>query len=284
MTSHPTSAAPGSAAPGSTASVETTTADVATPGAAGAAAAATPMLELADLDVFLGDSHILHGVSFDVPTGGTTALMGRNGVGKTTTLRGILGLVERHGTVRIDGHDVTTMPTHEIVSLGIGYVPENRDVFSELTVEENLRLAQRPGSEWRYDLVYDLFPRMAERQRQLAGTMSGGEQQMLALSRALLNADNRLLLIDEPSQGLAPNLVTEMVEALERIATLATTVVVEQNLGVIQRIAQDAVVLDQGEVVHRGPVADLLADTELTQELMGVSQRRHAGDDHEATS
>jgi len=231
------------------------------------------LLEVQDLEVFLGDSHILHGVSFQVPTGGITALLGRNGVGKTTTLRGILGLVPRRGRVVLDGTDVTAAPTHDIVSRGVGYVPENREVFAGLTVQENLRLAERPGATLRYELVYELFPRLQERAGQRAGTMSGGEQQMLALARALLNAENRLLLIDEPSQGLAPNLVREMADALERMSELATTLIVEQNLEVIRRIARDVVVLDHGRVVHQGSAADLLADAGRTQELLGVSDR-----------
>lgn len=239
----------------------------ATPAARGSG---TPVLEVDDLDVFLGESHILHNVSFTVPNGSITALLGRNGAGKTTTLRGILGLVERRGRVVLDGVDVTSTPTHQIVQRGVGYVPENRDVFSQLTVTENLRLAERSDAP-RYDLVHELFPRLKERANQRAGTMSGGEQQMLALARALLNADNTLLLIDEPSQGLAPNLVREVAVALERMAELATTVVVEQNLGVIRRIADQVVVLDQGAVVHSGPAAELFDNPDLTQELLGVA-------------
>jgi branched-chain amino acid transport system ATP-binding protein len=233
------------------------------------------MLEVDGLDVFLGESHVLHDVSFRVPHGGITALLGRNGAGKTTTLRGILGLVERRGRVVLDGHDVSRAATHDIVRRGVGYVPENRDVFSQLTVQENLRLAERPGSPLRYDLVYELFPRLRERSGQRAGTMSGGEQQMLALARALLNGGNTLLLIDEPSQGLAPNLVREVAVALERMAQLATTLVVEQNLGVIRRIADQVVVLDQGRVVHAGPAGELFDDVARTRELLGVSHGEH---------
>ncbi|HEU0042438.1 MAG TPA: ATP-binding cassette domain-containing protein, partial [Jiangellaceae bacterium] len=152
-----------------------------------------------------------------------------------------------------------------------GYVPENRDVFSQLTVQENLRLAERSDGPLRYDLVYELFPRLRERSGQRAGTMSGGEQQMLALARALLNSTNTLLLVDEPSQGLAPNLVREVAVALERMAQLATTLVVEQNLAVIRRIADQVVVLDQGRVVHAGPAAELFDDPARTQHLLGVS-------------
>lgn len=227
------------------------------------------LLEVADLDVFLGESHILHGVSFQVPDGGVTALLGRNGVGKTTTLRGILGLVERRGSVRFDGAELTTLPTYQIVQRRIGYVPEDREVFSELTVAENLKIAERLGDDPRYDLVYELFPRLQERAKQPAGTLSGGEQQMVALGRALLN-DNRLLLIDEPTKGLAPNLVTEVADVLERTSQLTTSLLVEQNLGVVRRIARHAIVLDHGEVVYSGGVAELLDDEQRTRELLGV--------------
>jgi branched-chain amino acid transport system ATP-binding protein len=235
------------------------------------------LLEVADLDVHLGESHILHQVSFAVPAAGITALLGRNGAGKTTTLRGVLGLVDRTGRVNFNGEEISALPTHRIVSRGIGYVPENRDVFSQLTVTENLRLAERAGATHRYDLVHELFPRLKERAGQRAGTMSGGEQQMLALARALLNDDNVLLLVDEPSQGLAPNVVREVAVALERMAELATTLVVEQNLGVVQRIADHVVVLDQGRVVHAGPATELFGDPQLVQDLLGVSHGVSAG-------
>ncbi|QSI49626.1 ABC transporter ATP-binding protein [Thermobispora bispora] len=227
------------------------------------------MLSVRGLHVHLGESHVLQGVSFDVRAGGVTALLGRNGAGKTTTMRGLLGLVPRRGEVILDGEDISRLPTHEVVRRGIGYVPENREVFAGLTVQENLRLAERPGSPHHYDLVYELFPRLKERLKQRAGTMSGGEQQMLALARALLN-DNRLLLIDEPSQGLAPYLVAELTEALARAAELVTIVLVEQNLRMVQRLARDAVVLDQGRVVWSGGAADLLGDGELTRQYLGV--------------
>jgi branched-chain amino acid transport system ATP-binding protein len=227
-----------------------------------------PLLAIRDLHVHLGEAHVLQGVSFDVPEGGVTALLGRNGVGKTTTLRALMGLVERRGTIELDGSDVTSAPTHKIVRRGVGYVPEDRDVFSSLTVNENLRLAER-DPEPRYELVYELFPELKERGRQLAGTLSGGQQQMVAIARALLNG-NRVLLVDEPTKGLAPLLVTEVARVLARVSELTTVLLVEQNLGVVQRVARDAVVLDTGRVVHIGPAKELLADKPMIQRMLGV--------------
>lgn len=227
-----------------------------------------PLVSVHDLHVYLGESHVLQGISFDVPEGGVTALLGRNGVGKTTTLRALMGLVERRGTVQLAGEDIQNVRTHRIVHRGVGYVPEDRDVFSTLTVDENLRLAERDG-EPRYDLVYDLFPELRERGKQAAGTLSGGQQQMLAIGRALLN-DNRLLLIDEPTKGLSPLLVTEVALALERVSELATVLLVEQNLGVVQRVARDVVVLDTGRVVHVGSALELLDDKPAIHRMLGV--------------
>ena len=227
-----------------------------------------PLLTIEGLHVHLGQSHVLQGVGFLVPAGGVTALLGRNGVGKTTTLRAILGLVDRRGSIRFDGDELTSLPTHRIVRQSIGYVPEDRDVFAGLTVAENLRLAERDADP-RYELVYDLFPELEQRGAQRAGTLSGGQQQMLAIGRALLN-DNRLLLVDEPTKGLAPALVTEVAHVLERLSELTTVLLVEQNLGVIRRIARDVVVLDQGRVVHAGDAQQLLAQPDLVKRLLSV--------------
>jgi branched-chain amino acid transport system ATP-binding protein len=226
------------------------------------------LLSVSDLHVYLGESHILQGIDFHVAEGGVTALLGRNGVGKTTTLRALMGLVDRRGRIALAGDDVTATPTHKIVRRGVGYVPEDRDVFAGLTVDENLRLAER-DAEPRYELVYDLFPELKRRGKQLAGTLSGGQQQMVAIARALLN-DNRLLLVDEPTKGLAPLLVAEVARVLERVAELATVLLVEQNLGVVQRVARDAVVLDTGRVVHVGPAEELLADKPMVHRMLGV--------------
>jgi branched-chain amino acid transport system ATP-binding protein len=232
------------------------------------------LLEVDDLHVHLGQSHVLQGVSFKVREGGVTALLGRNGVGKTTTLRAILGLVGRRGSVRLGGAELSSLPTHRIVRRRVGYVPEDRDIFAGLTVEENLRLAER-DSEPRYDLVHDLFPELRQRAGQRAGTLSGGQQQMVAIARALLN-DNRLLLVDEPTKGLAPALVADVAHVLERLSELTTVLLVEQNLGVVRRIAHDAIVLDQGRVVHTSDAQELLAQPELVRRLLSVSAGGHA--------
>jgi branched-chain amino acid transport system ATP-binding protein len=235
---------------------------------------AAPALEVSDLHVYLGESHVLQGVTFSVAKGGVTALLGRNGVGKTTTLRALMGLVPRsRGRVEVGGENVTRLPTHAIVRRGVGYVPEDREVFTGLTVDENLRLSERDG-EGRYDLVYDLFPELRERGRQRAGTLSGGQQQMVAIGRALLN-DNALLLVDEPTKGLAPLLVTEVAVALERAAELTTILLVEQNLAVAKRVAQQAVVLDGGRVVHEGSAPELLGNPDRVRELLGVHGAGH---------
>ena len=232
------------------------------------AAPARTLLSVRDLHVHLGQSHVLQGVTFDVPEGGVTALLGRNGVGKTTTLRAILGLVGRSGSVRLGGEELTALPTHRIVRRRLGYVPEDRDVFTGLAVEENLRLAERDAAP-RYDLVYELFPELRERGAQRAGTLSGGQQQMVAIGRALLN-DNRVLLVDEPTKGLAPALVAEVAHVLERLSELTTVLLVEQNLGVVRRIARDAIVLDQGRVVHASGAQELLEQPDLVKRLLSV--------------
>lgn len=226
------------------------------------------LLQVVDLNVYLGESHILQGVSFNVHEGGVTALLGRNGAGKTTTIKAVLGLVARSGSIRLSAHDLVRMPTHQIVQLGVGYVPEEREIFSELSVAENLKLAERDQRP-RYDVVFELFPELEQRRVQIAGSLSGGQQQMLAIARALLN-DNQIVLVDEPTKGLSPMMVTKAAAALKRAAQTATLLLVEQNLQVARTLAERVVVLDQGRVVYAGDVADLLADPSLARRYLGV--------------
>ncbi|MCX5139950.1 MULTISPECIES: ABC transporter ATP-binding protein [unclassified Streptomyces] len=229
-----------------------------------------PLLAVRDLRVLIGGRHILHGVDLDVAGHGVTALLGRNGAGKTTTVRGILGLVPRSGSVRLDGEETAALPTHALVRRGIGYAPEDRGIFAGLTVAENLRLAERRGAgEPAYALVHELFPELRQRARQLAGTLSGGQQQMVAIGRTLLNT-NRLIIADEPTKGLAPKVVTEVAQVLERAAEAVPVLLVEQNLAVVRRLAGHCVVLADGRTAHRGPAGGLLGDAEAARRLLGV--------------
>ncbi len=239
------------------------------------AAPPSPVLTIDDLHVRYGGSHILQGVSFEVPGRGVTALLGRNGVGKTTTLKAIIGLAPRTGRIVCEGKEIQSQSTTRIVRDGIGYVPEDREVFGGLTVDENLRLVD-PDRGADAPIVDRLFPDLVERRSQRAGTLSGGQQQMVSLARVLLR-DNRLLLVDEPTKGLAPKLVTEVADVLAEVARTTPILLVEQNLPLVRRIADTVVVLDAGTVVHRGTAADLVADAALTRELLGVSMRREGG-------
>ncbi|MEV6966896.1 ABC transporter ATP-binding protein [Hamadaea sp. NPDC051192] len=226
------------------------------------------LLKVSDLAVVLSGLSILQGVSFDVADTGVTVLLGRNGVGKTTTLRAILGLAPATGSLTFDGDEIVGRRTHELVQKGLGYVPEDRCVFAGLTVAENLRLAERTKTS-AYDLVFELFPELKKRASQKAGSLSGGQQQMLALGRVLLT-ENRLLLVDEPTKGLAPKVVTEVADALARVAVRVPILLVEQNLAVVRRLAGDAVVLAAGQVAWTGSASELLGDHDLTKSLLGV--------------
>jgi branched-chain amino acid transport system ATP-binding protein len=233
-----------------------------------------PVLEVRGLAARIAGQEVVHDVSFEVPASGVTAVLGRNGVGKTSTLRAILGLIERSGEVLLDGVRVDAERTDRIVRRGVGYVPEDREVFSGLTVAENLRLAERragsSGTTAQHrELVSALFPDLVKRASQRAGTLSGGQQQMVSLARALLN-DNRILLVDEPTKGLAPRIVGEVTEALAAAAQTVPVLLVEQNLQVVERLADRVVVIDAGRVVHTGPARELLADPDTIQRLLGV--------------
>lgn len=211
---------------------------------------------------------VVEDVSFEVPRTGITAVLGRNGAGKTSTLRGILGLITRNGKVTLDGVRIDQMPTHKLVQLGIGYVPEDREVFSSLTVAENLSLAERQ-SDPRREFVAELFPDLVARKDQAAGTLSGGQQQMVSVARALLN-DNKILLVDEPTKGLAPKIVQEVTEALREAGKTVPILLVEQNLEVVRQLAGDAIVISDGNVIHRAQALEILDDEALTTQLLGV--------------
>lgn len=231
------------------------------------------VLSVRTLSAKIAGQQVVEEVTFDVPATGVTALLGRNGVGKTSTIKGILGLIERRGEVTFysgtsGGARLGRMRTHRIVQHGIGYVPEDREVFSKLTVAENLRLAER-DSEPRREFVAELFPDLVARANQLAGTLSGGQQQMLSLGRALIN-HNRLLLVDEPTKGLAPIIVGEVADALAEAAKTVPVLLVEQNLQVVRQLATDAIVIEGGRVVHTGSAVELLGDDELIRRFLGV--------------
>jgi len=232
-----------------------------------------PILQVRNLRASIAGQQVVEDVTFDVPATGITAVLGRNGAGKTSTLRGILGLISRKGEVLLDGERIDGLRTHRIVQRGVGYVPEDREVFAGLTVAENLALAERQR-EPRRDFVEQLFPALAERRDQRAGTLSGGQQQMVSVARALLN-DNRLLLVDEPTKGLAPKIVTEVADALAEAARIVPMLLVEQNLDVVRRLADQAIVIAGGRVVHTGRAVDILNDVELTRRLLGVSAEEH---------
>ena len=225
-------------------------------------------LEVKDLHVTINGSHILQGVNFFVPEKKVTALLGRNGVGKSTTLKAILGLNPGTGSIKFGGAEIIAMPTHKIVQMGLGYVPEDREIFASLTVKENLALATR-DAEPNYELVYSLFPELLTRTSQRAGTLSGGQQQMVAIARALLN-QNKILVIDEPTKGLAPKLVTEVANALAHVADHSTMLIVEQNLALVKAIAQNIIVMDQGKVVFEGGPENL-QDESFVKSMLGVS-------------
>ncbi|WP_127793041.1 ABC transporter ATP-binding protein [Agromyces sp. LHK192] len=227
-----------------------------------------PILSLRHVTGRIAGQLVVEDVSFDVPAVGVTALLGRNGVGKTSTIRAILGLIEREGEIVLSGTRIDGLPTHRIVQLGVGYVPEDREVFGGLTVAENLRLAERDRSP-RRDEVRRLFPDLHERREQRAGTLSGGQQQMVSLARALVN-DNRLLLVDEPTKGLAPKIVDEVATALAAAAHRVPILLVEQNLAVIRALADRVVVLSGGRVVFAGDAAELLDDEEQVRRHLGV--------------
>jgi len=230
------------------------------------------LLELNDLHTFIGQFHILEGVTIDVPRGSIVALLGRNGAGKTTTLKTVLGLTPaKSGSVVFGDTDITKMRTFDIAAMGIGYVPEHRAIFSDLSVEENLRIAEREKGdvERKEDLIFGLFPDLRRLIHLPGSSLSGGQQQMLAVARALV-PDNRLLLIDEPSEGLAPVLIEQMIEAIAQLSDTTTVLLVEQNFIVAGRLGQTYVIIEEGRSVKSGDMADLVDDKQTIQRYLGV--------------
>ncbi len=232
-------------------------------------------LRLTNVHTFYGDSHILHGVSFSLPAGGVLALLGRNGAGKTTCISTIIGFLKpRDGGIRLFGELIEGLSPERISRLGIGLVPQGRRIFPSLTVRENLVVAQqREGTTekpWNVDRIYEMFPRLRERHAQFAGTLSGGEQQMLAIGRALMG-NPRVLLLDEPSEGLAPLIVAEVGRTIRRLKEEGQSIVlVEQNRQLALDVADQAVILNTGRCVFTGAAGDVLNNEELIAQNLGV--------------
>ena len=231
-----------------------------------------PLLQVDGLHVNYGKSHILHGVSLNVNPGEVVCMLGRNGAGKTTTIKGIMGLANRmQGSVTIAGRRAERLPPHGVARLGVGYVPEGRRIFPDLTVEENLAVpASRPG-RWNLQEVYKFFPRLHERRRHAGGQLSGGEQEMLAVARALITNPD-LFIMDEPSQGLAPKIVQEIYALIREMAGEGISILLaEQNAFMALEVSSRAYVIDNGKIVHEGPAQELLDDRERVRALAGAA-------------
>ena len=236
---------------------------------------ATEALQLGGIEAYYGDSHVLHGVGFTLQAGRLLALLGRNGAGKTTCLNTVIGFLRpRRGDIRLFGEPIANLAPERIARKGVGLVPQGRRVFRNLSVEENLEVARRPadggGTPWSLERVYETFPRLRERRSQAAGLLSGGEQQMLAIGRALMG-NPRVVLMDEPSEGLAPQIVHEVERIIARLkADGLSIVLVEQNIKMSLAVADDVVLLNTGRVVYEGGVAGVQNDQKLIAQHLGV--------------
>ena len=231
------------------------------------------MLALHDVHAYYGKSHVLHGVSFSVGEGEIVALLGRNGSGRSTTVKAIMGLVHTEGSVDWRGQQLVGRKAFEIAHAGIGYVPENRDIFPTLTVHQNLMLGQKRGAEaprWSFDDMYALFPRLKERQHTEAGVLSGGEQQMLTLCRTLMG-DPDLIMIDEPTEGLAPKIIEQVAQYLRALKARGISVLlVEQKLTIALEVADRCLVMGHGQIVFEGTPEDLRRDAAVRKEWLEV--------------
>ncbi len=231
------------------------------------------VLEVQSIHTFIGQFHILEGVTVTVPRGSITVLLGRNGAGKTTTLRSIMGLTPPlQGSITLNGESLIGLAPYRIAQMGVGYVPEHRAIFKDLTVRENLIIAQRSARdlERRSDLIFELFPDLAKFYHLPGGNLSGGQQQMLAIARALV-PDNQLLLVDEPSEGLAPVIIEQLITAIRRLSEQVTVLLVEQNFRVASLLADRYVIIDDGQSVASGLMAELVHDEALIQKYLGVA-------------
>jgi len=231
------------------------------------------MLKIDNLHAFYGKSHVLHGVSFDIHPGEIVSLLGRNGSGRSTTAKTIMGLVECQGSIEWNGQAIVDKKAYQIAHLGIGYVPENRDIFPKLTVHQNLMLGQKgkgEGSRWNFDDMYDMFPRLKERQHTEAGVLSGGEQQMLTLCRTLMG-DPDLIIIDEPTEGLAPKIVALVGQYLETLKQKGISVLlIEQKLTIAMDISDRVLVMGHGSIVFSGTPTQLREDAYIRREWLEV--------------
>jgi branched-chain amino acid transport system ATP-binding protein len=237
---------------------------------------ATEALTISDLDTYYGDSHVLHGVSFSLQPGRLLGLLGRNGAGKSTCMSTIMGFLKpRRGSISLNGEPVAGLPPDVIARKGICLVPQGRRMFRTLTVRENLMVAAQSrkkdnGAGWSIDRVFQVFPRLAERHAQVAGSLSGGEQQMLAIGRALMG-NPRVLLMDEPSEGLAPQLVAEVGRTIAQLKAEGQSIVlVEQNIKLTLNLADDVVIINTGRVVFRGPASGIKLDDAIVSQHLGV--------------
>ncbi len=232
-----------------------------------------PLLKVADLHAYYGKSHILQGVSFEVMPGEIVSLLGRNGVGRSTTIKAIMGDVPPLGSVRFKGQEIAGLKPHEIAHLGLGYVPENRDIFPSLTVRQNLLLGEKRGARnprWTMTDMFRLFPRLEERADTAGGVLSGGEQQMLTICRTLMG-DPDLIMIDEPTEGLAPMMVSLVAKLLEEIAQRGISILlVEQKLTIALKISHRLYVMGHGHIVFEGSPQSLIAHDEIRQEWLEV--------------
>ncbi len=233
------------------------------------------MLEVSEINSFYGGAHILHDVSLKVAAGEVVALLGRNGAGKTTTMKSINGLVRpKSGRVEFTGTETTSLPPYRICRLGVGYVPEERRIFSDLTVVENMEVGRRQasgsGHAWTFDNLFELFPNLAERRTNLGGQLSGGEQQMLTIARTLMG-NPKMILLDEPSEGIAPVIVEKMAETIIELKNTGLTVLIsEQNLHFAKLVSDRAYIIESGEMRYEGTIADLEGTPEVREKYLAV--------------